>query len=666
MKLVFAGLLLGVAIVSQAEYARPEEPSADISHLIQQLHDPDLDRRRDAARELSKISPLPPEGINVMASLLEQPNQDYVIQNSAFNVLCNDGASAVSVATRLAHSTDKSRSQQGLALLECLAPRDKDVWPILIGIYKQNPAGNAIEKLAAAGRPVLPLMIEAITNGDPTMRSGSILTIYQIIGKTRTMSPEYDARHHFVPITPDDLAPAKAEFAAALHDPNPRARAAAAVALNYADPKDQRPLPILTDLVSERNVEFIGAAIQGLKDAGSLARPAVPALEHVLATDSDVVLKWQTASALAQIEGQGACAPLERAIVTNKDSRDGFVPTIVAIRPPCPRLIPTLIETFRDEREYASLSRTVMALADMGPAAVPALAASLKSHNLYVRQNAAETLAAMKPLPPDAVSALQYALQDRNSDVRNTAISALRTAGGEAQRDVEAAEKRDQQAATEKPKLDNHTYTRKQIMAQIPPDDEYMYPQTLHYILPVTKDRAADAKLLLTVHSGKDRPDRLVIWKKVGPDSYQQEREMHTDDILLDDRYDRPFTFRAKYDYITGKGRSQKDGFFFDVPISGWRHEDDNIFVVEGDEAIPVNLDSPYGSPSGANDFRGGKLEFSENVYDKYDPTCCPTGGEITGTYKIVEDTTKTPPLWKIVVATTTSTPPTLHSSSNH
>ena len=272
----------------------------------------------------------------------------------------------------------------------------------------------------------------------------------------------------------------------------------------------------------------------------------------------------------------------------------------------------------------------------------------------------------MKPLPPDAVSALQYALQDRNSDVRNTAISALRTAGGEAQRDVEAAEKRDQQAATEKPKLDNHTYTRKQIMAQIPPDDEYMYPQTLHYILPVTKDRAADAKLLLTVHSGKDRPDRLVIWKKVGPDSYQQEREMHTDDILLDDRYDRPFTFRAKYDYITGKGRSQKDGFFFDVPISGWRHEDDNIFVVEGNEAIPVNLDSPYGSPSGANDFRGGKLEFSENVYDKYDPTCCPTGGEITGTYKIVEDTTKTPPLWKIVVATTTSTPPTLHSSSNH
>jgi hypothetical protein len=75
MKLVLAGLLLAAAITTQAEYARSAEPSPDISHLIQQLRDPDLDHRRDAARELSKISPLPPKGINVMASLLEQQNQ---------------------------------------------------------------------------------------------------------------------------------------------------------------------------------------------------------------------------------------------------------------------------------------------------------------------------------------------------------------------------------------------------------------------------------------------------------------------------------------------------------------------------------------------------------------------------------------------------------------
>ena len=146
----------------------------------------------------------------------------------------------------------------------------------------------------------------------------------------------------------------------------------------------------------------MGAAIEGLADVGSVAKPAVPVLKHALATDWEVTVRWDAAKALAQIEGQGACASLERAIVTDKDWRDGYVPTIVGISPPCPRLIPTLIETFRDEREYASLSRTLMALANTGATAVPALAAALKNRNLYVRQNAAETLAAMKPLPPEA------------------------------------------------------------------------------------------------------------------------------------------------------------------------------------------------------------------------------------------------------------------------
>jgi hypothetical protein len=112
MKPFLLALLVGAAIVGQAKYARPAESSADISRLIQQLHDPDLDRRRDAASELSKISPLPPEGINAMASLLEQTNQDYVVENSAHGALCSAGVPAFPVATGLAHSSDKSFSQK--------------------------------------------------------------------------------------------------------------------------------------------------------------------------------------------------------------------------------------------------------------------------------------------------------------------------------------------------------------------------------------------------------------------------------------------------------------------------------------------------------------------------------------------------------------------------
>jgi hypothetical protein len=88
MKLMFAGLLLGAAIVIRAEYVRSAEAAADISHLIQQLRDSDIEHRREAVGELGKISPLPPKGINAMASLLAQQNQDPLIENLAQNALC--------------------------------------------------------------------------------------------------------------------------------------------------------------------------------------------------------------------------------------------------------------------------------------------------------------------------------------------------------------------------------------------------------------------------------------------------------------------------------------------------------------------------------------------------------------------------------------------------
>jgi hypothetical protein len=130
------------------------------------------------------------------------------------------------------------------------------------------------------------------------------------------------------------------------------------------------------------------------------------------------------------------------------------------------------------------------------------------------------------------------------------------------------------------------------------------------------------------------------------------------DYVGLGNHYKRPFTFAAKYQYISDKETSRRDGFFFDVPITGWRSWEDNVFVVENEQAIPVEIDSPYGSPSGGNDFHGGKLEFGENIYNRDDPTCCPTGGEITGTYKIIDDARQRPPIWKIVVDSTKRTPP--------
>src|SRR6266481_4306856 len=76
MKRVCAVILLTAALVNELGWVRAAHASDDVSRVIQQLHDPDVQHRRDAARELSKITPLPPDGIEAMAGLAERQDQD--------------------------------------------------------------------------------------------------------------------------------------------------------------------------------------------------------------------------------------------------------------------------------------------------------------------------------------------------------------------------------------------------------------------------------------------------------------------------------------------------------------------------------------------------------------------------------------------------------------
>jgi hypothetical protein len=61
-----------------------------------------------------------------------------------------------------------------------------------------------------------------------------------------------------------------------------------------------------------------------------------------------------------------------------------------------------------------------------------------------------------------------------------------------------------------------------------------------------------------------------------------------------------------------------------------------------------------------------GKLDFIEDIYNRDDPTCCPTGGKISGNLKIIEDARQSPPVWKIVVATTKRIPPVSSVQQSH
>jgi hypothetical protein len=279
------------------------------------------------------------------------------------------------------------------------------------------------------------------------------------------------------------------------------------------------------------------------------------------------------------------------------------------------------------------------ALGKIGKPAMPALTTALKSSDPKVRQAAAEAFASMNvALTPEAVDALTVALGDKDSVVRSRAAQSLRYAGGAAQQAAMAEEKREQ-AADEAAHPQPHiapvpTFSKEQIVAPIHPDANHKYPLKLALFAPISG-------YAVTLHAGKDRPDRLVFWKVDG-DKYQKVLLMEADPDS-GEHFQVPTSFDAVIDSPPGES-------FVDVATLRRGGITDRVLHIDDDEDQwqPVEIESPedwYKSkltPSetvrhpGRNFFSDGGLEFEFQIWKSNDHDCCPTAGQVTGTYKIV------------------------------
>jgi hypothetical protein len=70
----------------------------------------------------------------------------------------------------------------------------------------------------------------------------------------------------------------------------------------------------------------------------------------------------------------------------------------------------------------------------------------------------------------------------------------------------------------------NRSYTKEELIATIPADDQHKSPLRLTALLPLL-----DSNFLVTRHQGESRPDRLALWKKAGDNSYQLLDVMYCD-----------------------------------------------------------------------------------------------------------------------------------------
>lgn len=184
-------------------------------------------------------------------------------------------------------------------------------------------------------------------------------------------------------------------------------------------------------------------------------------------------------------------------------------------------------------------------------------------------------------------------------------------------------------------------YTKLQLIAPILRDADDKSPLNLAYLVPVSGHGLANqAEFLVTLHTAKDRPERLAFWKKAGDDRYLMAKVIQP--IDPEDHFETPRVFSPK-------GQAPGEGLLcVDVPVDGYRSHADQVFAIDRGELLPVDIESPdkfYKSKLGpdeqvwfpaANSFSDDKLEFAFNVWNGDDPICCPTGGQVTGTYKFV------------------------------
>jgi hypothetical protein len=319
---------------------------------------------------------------------------------------------------------------------------------------------------------------------------------------------------------------------------------------------------------------------------------------------------------------------------------------MVALWPACPQAIPALIGTLGNR----ALSATDE-LAKLGKPAIPALAAALKSPDLYVREDAVKALAQMKPLSPEAVHALMLAMKDESLDVSSAAATALQDVGGEATRAALAEQSREERIYAQRSRPDTRRYGKQGLSAMIPADGDHKYPLTLAYLFPLYPRGgfAQQAKFLITLHTGKDRPERLVFWKKVGDDRYQKAKVIEPDDLdFAEEHFETPIVFFPKRQ-VPGEGVQ-----FVDVPIDAYRSHRDQVFAIDGDELRPVEIESPdkwYKDKlapreevwvPATNSFSDDQLEFAFDIWNSDDAICCPSAGQVTGTYKLAKETSLT------------------------
>jgi HEAT repeat protein len=499
------------------ENKREHNSAARVAELLKELELPEssasLQRRRDAARQLTEINPLPTEAIVPLAKALDTWDRGGV-QRYARAALVGAGARAI---PPLAAECNQSRRdgegcQAAIEVLGVIARSEPAAWPVLIDDFKSGFGAGAAIAVGKLGAPVVPLLRQALKSDNPKTRAMAARALFGI------GPPAKDAIPDLVALLNDTAGKDTAMHAQASWPP-PVVQDEAALALANIDPTRKEALPVLSTILADDWMTG-DDAITTVGKMGSNAREMVPALERIAAGGSN---RATAVEALAMIEGCSAGPVLSRVLKNDKDSNVRFhaAGALADLGADCPQTIPALVEALGDNQVD-----TASELARLGKPGLAALTPALKNPDLDIRKEAVEALSNLafkapwvgkpgeqtKPLPDELVQPLMVAMTDKSITIREEAARALQFAGGEPERLAVAELDRESSAFAQESALDRTPRTKEQITEPIPRDEDHKYPLTIEYLFPIYQSvTLQEPEYLISLHRGREqRPSRVL------------------------------------------------------------------------------------------------------------------------------------------------------------
>jgi HEAT repeat protein len=202
-------------------------------------------------------------------------------------------------------------------------------------------------------------------------------------------------------------------------------------------PDSKAALDVLILGLQEPNPVIRREAVLALRNIGTGAEAAVPALVQRLKQDGDVEVRRKGVRAIQSIDANLALEALIQALDNSDDGvRANVAGALASIGPSTEKAVPKLIELLKTDLNSEVRSAAANALGEIAPrdrTVIAVLNDALKDPAWFVRKEAAVSLEKSGAAAKEAVNNLKKALkEDRNSTMRSWAAAALGSIGSEA------------------------------------------------------------------------------------------------------------------------------------------------------------------------------------------------------------------------------------------